>query len=160
IKGLEVLKALPDTPKRFQQELTLQLALSHALLPIKGYAAPEVGQAGTRAREICQQLGETPQLFPVLFRLIEFSLNRGELQTLRELAEQLMRLAQSVHDPHPLSVAHLALGATFFLLGELPSARLHVEQAIALYEPQTHPHSTNTATDSRIEHLTPERAPW
>ena len=101
----------------------------------------------TRARELCQQLGETPQLFPVLFRLIEFYLNRGELQTSRELAEQLMRLAQSVQDPYPLSVAHLGLGATLCWLGELTSARLHVEQALALYDPQQHPRPTITTAD-------------
>ena len=65
-KGLELLKTLPDTPERAQQELTLQLALSDALITIKGYTAPEVGKTVTRARELCQQLGETPQLFPVL----------------------------------------------------------------------------------------------
>ena len=65
----------------------------------KGYAAPEVEQAYTRARELCQQVGETPQLFPVLFGLAAFHLVRGELQTARELSEQLLRLAQSVQDP-------------------------------------------------------------
>jgi predicted ATPase len=151
---------LPDTPERVQQELTLQLALSMALLATKGYAAPEVGRAGTRARELCQQLGETPQLFPVLFRLLEFYLNRGDLQTAHELAKQQMRLAQSVHDPYPLSVAHVALGATLSWLGELVSARLHVEQALALYDPQPSPGLTSTTADPRLEGLTPERAPW
>jgi class 3 adenylate cyclase/predicted ATPase len=159
-RGLEVLKGLADTPARVHQELTLQLALSYALLPSNGWAAAEVGKAGTRARELCQQLGETPQLFPVLFRLIEFYNNRAEFQTLRELAEQLMRLAQSVQDPYPLSIAHLALGVTLYQLGELPSARLHVEQAIALYDPQQHRRPTSTTVEPAMEGQTPERAPW
>ena len=65
-KGLELLKTLPDTPERAQQELALQIALGSPLMATKGYAAPEVAQAYTRARELCQQVGETPQLFPVL----------------------------------------------------------------------------------------------
>ena len=77
----------------------------------------------TRARELCQQLGETPQLFPVLCDWLLFYFNRGELQTARELAEQLMRLAQSVQDQYLLSLAHLALGFTLYMLGELTSAR-------------------------------------
>ena len=68
-KGLELLKTLPDTPERTQQELTLQLALGAPLMATKGYAAPEVDRAYTRARELCQQMGETPQLFPVLWGL-------------------------------------------------------------------------------------------
>src|SRR5262249_50052758 len=53
-KGLELLKTLPVTPERVQQELTLQLALSAALLPVKGYGSPEVGKTYNRARELCQ----------------------------------------------------------------------------------------------------------
>jgi class 3 adenylate cyclase/predicted ATPase len=140
-KELELLKALPDTPERVRQELTLQLALSDALLPVKGHAAPEVGKAYTRARELYQRLGETPQLFPVLFRLFVFYFNRAELHTARELAEQLMRLAQSAHDPYLLSLAHMPLGCVSYWLGELVSARTHFEQAIALYDPQQHTRS-------------------
>ena len=152
-KGLELLKTLPDTPERVQQELTLQLALSDALIAVKGYTAPEVEKTVTRARELCQQLGETPQLFPVLCRLWLFYFNRGELQTARELAEQMMRLAQSVQDRYLLSVAHVALGCTLYLLGELTSARTHLEQAIALYDPQKHPRSTVNTADPRVDCL-------
>ena len=98
-KGLELLKTLPDTPERVQQELTLQITLGVPLMATKGYAAPEVESAYTRARELCQQVGETPQLFPVLWGLWLFYFVRGELQTARELGEQLLSLAQSVQDP-------------------------------------------------------------
>jgi adenylate cyclase len=63
----------------------------------------------TRARELCQQLGETPQLVPVLGNLVVFYFNRGEVQTAHELAEQMMRLAQNVQDQDLLSWAHSAL---------------------------------------------------
>ena len=79
---------MPDTPERVQQELTLQLALNDALIAIKGYTAPEVEKTVPRAQELCQQLDETPQLFPVLWRLFVFYLNQGKLQTARELSEQ------------------------------------------------------------------------
>ncbi len=79
----------------------------------------------TRARDLCEQLGETPQLDLVLYRLWIFYFLRGEVQTARELAEQMMRLAQSVQDSFLLSRAHLALGWTLYQLGELTSARSH-----------------------------------
>ena len=50
----------------------LQIALGVPLMATKGYAAPEVERAYTRARELCQQIGETPQLFPVLWGLWGF----------------------------------------------------------------------------------------
>jgi len=152
-KGLEVLKALPDTPVRAQQELTLQLALVDALVPVKGYTVPEVEKTVLRARELCQQLGETPQLFPVQYRLWAFYFLGRELQTALELAEQMMRLAQSGQDWYLLSRAHAALGWTLYDLGELTSARLHAEQGIALYDPQKHPRSTGHVLDPRVDCL-------
>ena len=65
-RGLELLKTLPGTPGHVQQELTLQIALSDALITVKGERSPDVEKTVLRARELCQQLGETPQLFPVL----------------------------------------------------------------------------------------------
>jgi predicted ATPase len=116
-KGLGLLNTLPDTPERIQQELTLQIALNDALVPAKGYTAPEVEKAVTRARELCQQIEETPQLFLVLFRLNLFYHNRGEFQTAHELAEQMMHLAQSVQDRYLLSLAHMKLGVALHWRG-------------------------------------------
>jgi predicted ATPase len=59
-QGLQLLTTLPDTPKRLQRELDLQTHLGPVLIATKGYAAPEVAQTYTRARELCQQMGETP----------------------------------------------------------------------------------------------------
>ena len=149
-KGLELLKALPDSPERTQQELALQAALGAALVAVKGYTAPEVEKTYTRARELCQQLGETPQLFPVLYRLVVFYMNRVELQTPHQLAEQGLHLAQSVQDQSVLSLAHTVLGWTLYYLGNLTSARTHLEQAIALYDSPTHPRPIGTE-DPRVD---------
>jgi predicted ATPase/class 3 adenylate cyclase len=111
-KGLELLKTLPETPERSSQELALQLVFYDALIAIKGVMAPEVEKTILRAQELCRQLGETPQLFPMLWRLCIWYANRGEQHTALALAEQMMRLAQSVQDPYLLSVAHWLLGAT------------------------------------------------
>ena len=102
-KGLEVLQTLPDTPERTQHELDMQVALGQALQVTKGLSAPEVGHAYARARELCQQVGDTPQLFVVLAGLAEFYRARGELEAARELGEQLLALAQSQHDPERLA---------------------------------------------------------
>jgi predicted ATPase len=136
--ALEFLTALPDTPERAHQELQGQITLSVPLIVTKGYAAPEVGALYTRAWELCQQVGETPQLLPVLYGLWRFALVRAELPLTRELAEQMMGLAQQAQDAALLLVAHRALGATVFWQGELPLARAHLEQGIALYDSQQH----------------------
>ena len=135
-RGLDVLTTLPDTAERRQHELGLQSALGLALTVTKGWAAPEVEHAYTRARELCQRVDETLQLFPVLIGLRGFYTMRGDLRTSRELGEQLLRLAQCGQDPALLSAAHYALGAPVYFLGELVLARVHLEQGVALYNLQ------------------------
>ncbi|HJY83783.1 MAG TPA: adenylate/guanylate cyclase domain-containing protein [Candidatus Binatia bacterium] len=137
-KGLELLKTLPDTPERSQQELMLQITLGVPLGATRGLGAPEMGKTYTRALELCQQMGESPQIFPVLRGLQAFYLLRARHKTARDLAEQLLALAQRVQDPILLLGAHFALGQTLYMLGELTSAQEHLEQGIALYNPQQH----------------------
>jgi predicted ATPase len=78
--GSELLKTLPETPEHTQQALTLYLGLGAALHVTKGQAAPEVEHAYTQARALCQQVGETPELVPVLLGLWRYY-NGSSLQT-------------------------------------------------------------------------------
>jgi TOMM system kinase/cyclase fusion protein len=137
-KGLEVLTHLPDTPERIQHELTLQLAVGVPLLATRGFAAPEVERSYARARALCLQMGETPQLFSALSGLYGFYVARAEIQTARELAEQLLTLAQRQHDPAHLLKAHGVMAGSSTWLGAFAEARAHLEQEWALYDPRQH----------------------
>jgi predicted ATPase len=133
--GIELLTTLPETPEHTQQAVSLHIALGAALQVAKGHTAPEVEQAYTQARALCQQVGETPQLVQVLFGLWRFYLVRPQLHTARELGDTLLHLAQQAHDPALSVIAHYALGGTWLYLGALPAARQHLEEAIARYTP-------------------------
>jgi class 3 adenylate cyclase/predicted ATPase len=134
-KGLELLTATPDSPAHIEQELELQTALGGVLVMVRGLSAPEVGKARARALELCRQIGENPQLFPVLRGLASFYIGRGELGIGRELAEQCLRLAQNLQTPELLQAHHM-MQLLLSLLGEFLQSRTHLEQAIALYDPQ------------------------
>ena len=133
--GIELLKSLPETPEHTQQALTLYTALGAALVMAKGQGAPEVEHAYIQAHALCQQVGETPELVPVLYGLYRFYVGRLQLHTAREIGETLLRLAQRAEDPALAVIAHYALGTTWLFFGALPAARLHLEEAIARYTP-------------------------
>ena len=135
-KGLDLLTTLPDSTERVQQELTLQITMGTSQLAIKGFAAPEPGVAYQRALALCRRIGETPQLFPVLAGLRFFYTLHGELQTARELGEQLVRLAKSTGDPGLILEAHYGSGAALYYLGEFVSAHTQLAQSVALYDSQ------------------------
>jgi predicted ATPase len=59
---------------------------------------------------------------------------RGELPKAYELAEQLLRRAQSAQNPTLSLYVHHALGCTSFSMGEWLLARDHLEMAISLYD--------------------------
>ena len=104
----------------------------------KGFGAPEVEDTYVRARELCQQIGETSQLFPTLLGLCTVYEMRGELRTAHELEEQVLHLAQQVKDPEFLVWAHYMLGDGLFWMGEFVPAHTNVEQSILLYDTQEH----------------------
>jgi predicted ATPase len=137
-QGLELLTALPDTPERVQQELTFAIALGTALMATKGWAAPDVGAAYTRAQELGQRVGDTLQLFPVLWGLNGFYVVRAEYQAAREIGAQFLDLAQHRQDPAVLAEAHFTLGNCLFPLAEFVPAYEHQAQSIAHYTPQQH----------------------
>ena len=119
--AIDLLQRLPDSPERIQRELLLQLALGPALIAVKGWAAPEVERAYTRARELCERLGDPPELFPALLGLWAVYYLRGELRKAYELAEQLLRRAQSAHDPALLLIRAPRSGRYFVLDGRVAS---------------------------------------
>jgi predicted ATPase/DNA-binding winged helix-turn-helix (wHTH) protein/class 3 adenylate cyclase len=135
--GLALLATLPETPAHAQQELALCMALGPVLMGTRGLASAEVEQTYARAWALCQQLRETPQRFVVLSGLWRLYQNGGRLATAREIAEQLLTLAQHQSDVTCRMAAHTSLGYTLAYMGEFSAARPHLEQEIALTDPET-----------------------
>jgi DNA-binding winged helix-turn-helix (wHTH) protein/predicted ATPase len=136
-QGLALLRTLPVSLARARQELTLQCNLA-VQLATRGAATHEVEHAYARALELCQQVGNTQELFPVLYGLSRLYKKRGQLRRARDLGEQLLFLAQSHNDAALLLRGHYALGDALLWLGEFSTARAHLEQGIAVYDPQQH----------------------
>ena len=151
MQGVTLLEHLPETPERSALELSLQTSLGATFIATKGYAALEVEQAYRRARELCQEPGNSARLLQVLFGLQAVYLTRGELQTARKLGEECLELATHQCEPPRLPHAHFALGSTLFFLGDFILARDHLEQGASLYDPQLH--STSGLNDTGVSCL-------
>jgi len=137
-RALELLQGEPETPERAEQEIALQLALGGPLMAVKGRGAPEVEQLYTRAQKLCEELGETPQLFPAVWGLFQFRRARGEIARANDLGTRLLTLARATSDPGLLIEAHHSLWAARFARGDLVDAAGHVAEGLALYHPDRH----------------------
>jgi predicted ATPase/class 3 adenylate cyclase len=141
-RGLALLATLPESSARTQQELLLHIALGAPVHALKGYAAPEARTVYTRARELCRELGDPPQLSPVLWGLWIFHVMHREFDIAKDLGRQLLQLAQRVGDPDLFLPAHHSLWTTFVFHGDLTSAQVHLDQGLRLYTPEQHHEQT------------------
>jgi predicted ATPase len=138
-RGLELLKRLPDSPERTVQELQLQLPLSVALMNLKGFADPEVGQAFAHARALCVQIGETPQILVALFGLGTYYCTKADYKAAVEMAESILRIAPQAPDPSILLlIGHTGQTGNLSFLGESKQALIHARQFLDIYDPQKH----------------------
>ncbi|MDA2921178.1 tetratricopeptide repeat protein, partial [Desulfobacterota bacterium AH_259_B03_O07] len=137
-KCLNMLKTLPRSNEVIKQELELQITLGVPLTATKGYGSPEVEQVYNRARELCTEVGETPQLLSALRGLLTFYLVRAKLQVALELADELMSLANKEGHLAFLVEAYLGVGIAHYTMGNPVSAQANLDKALSLYDPDKH----------------------
>ena len=133
-KGLALLETLEETREHDEQKLRILTTLAPAYIAVRGYAAPEVGPTLLRARELCQRIGDEPQLFGIMLGEWEWHLVRGDLRPCSDLAADGMALAERLDDPGILMEALFMPGATMFYRGQFADARTCCENAVAAYD--------------------------
>jgi DNA-binding SARP family transcriptional activator/predicted ATPase len=137
-RGLALLNTLPQTPERTERELALQLALAVPIMATKSWGAPEAAQAYDRARVLSQEIGDSSELLRAMIGERYFHNVRGEHRAALELAKQTYSLAQHSEDPLQVMLGHMELAVALVFVGEFAGSLAHVEQMVALYDPQVH----------------------
>ena len=87
------------------------------LIATEGFAAADVEQTYTRARELCRTIGDKTQLFWILRGLWEFNVLHAQLHSAQEIGQQLLSLAIHLQDPDCLLEANSAVEHTQAFLG-------------------------------------------
>jgi class 3 adenylate cyclase/predicted ATPase len=137
-RALELLATLPEAPENHERELGIQTLLGVGLIETKGYAAEEVERAFARAQQLCAELGDAPQQFPILVGLFLFRMVRAEREATRELVQPLLAFAERSQDSGFLVEAHAAAGIVAFYERRHAGAEKHWEETFALYDPDQH----------------------
>ena len=132
--GLELLKPFPAGTPRDSMHLQLLSPLGTAYIAARGYAAPEVGPIFAEARELCERIGQAPQLFAVVWGNFAWHVVRGEMGLSMELANEGIALAERFDDPGIWMEALFLLGVTLFYRGDFVGALSQYEQALSRYD--------------------------
>jgi DNA-binding winged helix-turn-helix (wHTH) protein/tetratricopeptide (TPR) repeat protein len=133
--GLTLLQQWPDTRARAQQELPMQMSLGTALMVTKGWGHADVGAAYTRARTLCEQLGDSEQLFAVLAGVWEYANGSAQHTLAQELGARLLAVARERAHTALLLQAYQALWTTALNTGAFAVAYQHLQDGLALYSP-------------------------
>jgi class 3 adenylate cyclase len=151
-KGLALVDLLPAAMRR-SSELRLRFTMSEPLIQLKGYGAPEVEAGFARSRELCLELGDSPELFHSLYGLWGYHLLRARLTAASELSAELLELGPRLDDSHLRLAAHHTATVTAYWTGRLTSVPQHSDLELQLYDPERQRGRRTVASDAVIDSL-------
>ena len=149
-RGLALLPLLGPNNERDEYEFELLTVLSIGLGFTAEYRVPEQTEALMRAQMLGQRLGRPPHA-SILRMLATNHIVRANYDQSMLLSEQLLQLAQQLHDPILRVEGYEALGITHFWMGTFEKSRTCLEWAIAQYDAKhSGTHITQFAWDSKV----------
>ncbi len=138
-------KSAGTTPQTTTPEVArarLQTSFGIALLAARGDCAPETTTAFARAQELAAAVDDPMERLSANYGLWVGYLSRGEVGPLRAIAEVVLRDIEGKPPSAEAAVAHRLAGTTEWYLGNFELARAHLEQTLAMFDPQRDHHLT------------------
>ncbi|MGA7490367.1 MAG: adenylate/guanylate cyclase domain-containing protein [Xanthobacteraceae bacterium] len=132
-RGIELTGRLPASEGRDQSELDLQLVLGPSLIATHGPAASKAVATFTRARELCERLGEPPEYLQVMFWLATVNVVRGELPQALEAIADLPSVAAARANRPALINAVRGQAMILMFMGRVVEARETLERAAEVF---------------------------
>jgi hypothetical protein len=134
-RALALVGSLPETRERDELELDLCIETGGALIASRGYGAAECRELHARARALCDRLGDTTKLFPVLYGQWVYEHANGRFTTSLGIAEQFLDQAKCAGDRALTMIGHRQVGFTFLLRGRADLALPHLHGSLSAYDP-------------------------
>ena len=133
-QGLKQIPHIDDPVLRTKSELLLQTSLGNSLRAVEGWSADSVGQAYTRALQLCKESGFDEHTLPAIFGLWTWNFVHGALDESQALAEHLLNAAERAADSFYKVLGHEAQGFTLFARGKFSAAHEEMKRSISLCE--------------------------
>jgi predicted ATPase len=129
-RALAAIAAGADRDAR--REMQLHAALATSLMYTRG-AVSEIGEAGTKAFEIAESLGDAEYQLRSLWGLHSLCTSGGRHCVALTLAQRFYTLAARRSDPNDRLIGERMIGTSQYYLGDLLSARRHIERVLSHY---------------------------
>jgi tetratricopeptide (TPR) repeat protein len=119
-----------------QRRLKLQTSYGQALMWSQGFSADESKAAFIRARELAVAIDDAIERFTIYYGLWLGHTTRGELRFAREIAETLLREAESGARMAECGVGRRLLGCACLFQGDFIEAQANLVEALRIYDPE------------------------
>jgi tetratricopeptide (TPR) repeat protein len=133
-RGIEALSGLPDAATKDRLELDLQLALGPCLIATQGFLSNATAATVTRARELCERLGDAPEYPQVMQWSGGMHMVRGELPEMLDAITVALGLAETAGNRPAVVNASRGAGMALLFMGRLLDARQMIERSIAEFD--------------------------
>ena len=134
-RGISILASAAEGPERDRQELGLQTILGGMLSTAFSPGSVEVERVQTRQIELCRQIGDENTLFIALIGSPVQLMVKAEGRRAREVSEQVLAMAERLHQPWMLGMAHAMQAASLLWFGHPEAALAHCEKSLEALGP-------------------------
>jgi DNA-binding winged helix-turn-helix (wHTH) protein/predicted ATPase len=150
-RGLVVLKLLPGTAERDQQEIALRMILIISLMAVKGFAWAGVEEVYAEGKDLFRLSKPSAQLFNVRYLLGLFYIIGGKIKSALEISNELLQLAEGLKDSTLAMEAHRAMGSSQLEMGRCTEAIEHFDRVSQLYASNRHlPYTLTIGHDCKV----------
>jgi class 3 adenylate cyclase/tetratricopeptide (TPR) repeat protein/ABC-type transport system involved in cytochrome c biogenesis ATPase subunit len=133
-RGIEAVGGFADGTTKDRLELEFQFTLGPCLYATQGFLSNATVATITRARELCERLGDAPEYPHVMYWSAVIHLSRGELPEALDVFTVALGLAEAAGN-RPAAVNTMrAIGLLLLLMGRLVEARRIIERSIAEFD--------------------------
>ena len=133
LRGVDLLSLLPENSERDNHELDLQMALGPILATTAGYAAPNVGKALARARQLCKELDRPLELAFLLTGQCTYHMLAGDLILANREVQEIKDLGEATNNNDIKFVAQGHSALVQFHFGDFTRTKTHAELALGIY---------------------------
>jgi class 3 adenylate cyclase/predicted ATPase len=138
--GQRLLTKIDAGSARDLYDLNLRKELAPVLVPLHGWAAPEIAELLKPAWELADRWGQDKTFLGILHGLWVHFLTVGELAESLVWANRMLETATKFHKGDLAINAHRSLLASYFWLGDLVAAARHGDIVRQTYDAEAHRH--------------------
>jgi DNA-binding winged helix-turn-helix (wHTH) protein/tetratricopeptide (TPR) repeat protein len=129
-RGIEAVGGFPDGATKDRLEFALQFALGPCLRATQGAHSNAAAATFTRARELCERLGDTPEYPHVMYWVAVNHMHRGEWPEALDGYMAALALAEADGNRPAAVNAMRGTGWALLLMGRLAEARRMLERSL------------------------------